>query len=1053
MPLNEQQQNIVSAPLDVPVKVIAGAGTGKTQTLTERFLSIVIDHDVPPDRILAITFTEKAANEMSARIRGSLAKADRSVETALNIHTFHAFAGRLLREHADQADLAPDYLVIQDAQMTVLQRRLFRDATKGRLEDPDLSPVSLASLDIASLDSLNGLVFNVISSAKGRGWTPDRWALIAEEITTRFYDALPTQAEAEAMGHKPGVLTNEIFARLCVNRFDPVDWDTAVSKKDEPNVRRIYYSSLKPVIPNTDFDAQLTVEREQMRRLTRVIHAFFRTYNAELKKQNALDFDDLILQAVDMLAHHPELREKCRQRFRYILVDEFQDTSPIQMELIRLICRTAPCPADCEDTKCELRGQGRPQNVTIVGDKKQAIYAWRNARRDNLDKMIPCQQSNVVRPLVQNYRSAQAVIELANRIGACIEKDDPPLESPTLTIGTVHVAPPFVDGRARQNREMEARYIAERIQEYARTVSYRDIGVLLRQTKQFAPLRVAFRDRNIPYICEGAVGLLDEPCAKDVLACLRLAVSRDDDASWYRLLSRPPVSLSDRELADMRTRLITETGYTHPPFSQSVCAENARPEVRDLDTRVKCLVSSAASLPLAEFLSALPVISGLADAWDADDRGMWPQVQATLQAVAVEAEKLIPAASLEDFLDLLTVYMEDDKSMPYVASTEVGVRVMTIHKAKGLEFPIAIVPSVVQSNRHESGPTWDDDWGLLATFATADPIKKTIANWLRRKKELQADEEDRCWYVAATRAKRELVVTVSQKGKDKAPRWPLGISEDDVTPCRPEEWQTILNVRDREEPAEIGIPETHHALAFGTLRASFTTLKGFIFCPVSAYIDRVWKPPYFAEGTGEGRMNAIRAGDIFHAAALRYHGANTEGLPDSLFERGDSQLVRQGVKDRWNRFLESPCAQWTGVTAERRIRLRYQTANGPVTFNGFIDAMINEPDGWRLVDYKTGHLDEKSIADYALQLCLYRKALTAESLSVLNEGWIAHVEPGSFALIPVMLDEHESRLDKLIEDFASMFARRIMPDTPQGAPCEYCRHRQICPRRRDGAIS
>lgn len=1049
MHLNESQLKVVAAPLDVPVKVIAGAGTGKTQTLTERFLRIVGEYGVPPENILAITFTDKAANEMAARVRGILARSGKSVESPLNILTFHAFAGRILREHADEADISPDFTIIKDTQMLVLQRRLFRDATKGRLKFENLSVEDIAALDIPSLDDLREVVFSVISKAKGQRWTPEEWFLSATHQDDLFYDALPTQSAAAELGGKKGVLTNEIYSRLISKGFKTVSWDTAIDDDAEKKTRHIYFSNLVSFIPNPDADAQIAWERSQCIRLARVIRAFFIAYNAELAKRNALDYDDLILKAVTLLETKANVQRRYRERFRYVLVDEFQDTSPAQMQLIRAVARVSPCPTDCEKADCILRRHGRPENVTIVGDKKQAIYAWRNANRDNIDVMIPCPQSDVGYPLMDNYRSGQAIIGLANLIGSNVEPDDPELVPVSNDFGLIHVAAPFTDGKVKKNRSREARYIAERIQLHAQTTPYHDIAVLIRRSSQFPALREAFRDRNIPYVCEGAIGLFDEPCAKDIMACICLAVNHTDDASWYRLLSRQPVALTDRELADMRPRMWVDSGYSRPPFAESARAATAKESVRALAGRVEAIRSAKTTMSLVEFISALPVLSGMAEAWDPNDRAMWPQVLATLSAIAVEVEDLFPAAAVDDFLDLLAIYLEDDKSMPYVAQTETGVHVMTIHKAKGLEFPVVFVPSIKSSRKSEPGTIWDDEWGLLPRFATAEPIKKTIANWLRKKKELQEDEEERCWYVAATRAKRELVVTVSQNGKGKAPLWPIGIGENDVSPFNPADWESVVTVRDRGKPPEIEIPETRHALSMGTLRASFTTLKGFLFCPVSAFIDRVWRLPYFAEGTGEARMNAIRAGDIFHAAALRYHGANPHRLPDSLFERGDSQLVRQGVKDRWNRFLKSPCAQWTGVTAERRIRMRCQTASGPVTFNGFIDAMINEPDGWRLVDYKTGHLDDKSIADYALQLCLYRKALAAEGLTVLNEGWLAHVEPGSFTLIPVMLDEHESRLDRLIEDFVSMFARKTMPASPDDAPCEYCRHRAICPRQRD----
>lgn len=1055
---NEQQQAIITAPMDVPLKVIAGAGTGKTHTLTARFLWLV-EQGIAPDQILAITFTDKAAAEMAARIRGALAREGRPVERALAIHTFHAFAGRLLRTHPEASGLPSDFTVLSEVPQALLLRRVFNDATAGRLDVDGLRLDDLAALDVAALEDIRRVARSIISRAKGNRWTPEAFEARAREADARFFAALPTRADAERTGAGKGKLTEQIHRQMEAAGFPCRAWTTCRGATQEPDIRRLYFPKLREATSLfADFDAQISEQRRSSDAALQTIVALFREYNRRLDGMGALDFDDLILRAVQMLETRADVREATRNACRYILVDEFQDTSPAQMDLIRAIARSAPCPESCAH-RSDACTTHRPVNVTIVGDKKQAIYAWRNARKENLDQLIPCMGEDVCRPLAVNYRSAGAVIALANAIATRVEPSDPHLEAQRTETGHIHIPQLFGNGKAKENRQDEATYIAERIQAIVGAgARYGDVAVLIRKISQFHDLREAFRRRNIPYVCDNAGGLLDEPMAKDVLAVLRAVARPHDNAALYRLLSRAPLAISDADLVDLCHQDNPAPGGTRRTLEDAVndAEEGAAATLRE---RLSALRREAVRLPPPAFLEALPALAGFDGGWDEDDRALWPQALALLQAVAAEAEQMAPAAAVEELLDLLDAYADEDTSGLGNPPTEAeGVRVMTIHKAKGLEFPVVFVPSIASARKSEPGWGWDDDWGLLPDFAEAQTVKRTVAMWLRRQRDIAEDEEDRCWYVAATRARDWMCVTGIEVGSQAA----IGKTRGNTLPADvaalpredydPADWDTRLTVRRRAEGEAPSLsPAPPAGAGMGVARTvSFSALSVFRTCDVAWWIRRVWRIPdgLSPQGNGSGGGMGRRVGDLFHLCAARWYAEDREGLPDALFAPDDAEDVRESVRRRWERFLSSPVAAWAPQSVERHIRYRHATEHGPLDMSGYIDLVLPcEGEGVTLADLKTNRRLDAATRDlYATQLALYRIALTADGERVSPTGILVHVTPEGAHPISVSLPEHEAPVRALLDAYANTIRRGKMPQRPDHADCNRCAYRPLCPR-------
>ncbi|HEV3101288.1 MAG TPA: UvrD-helicase domain-containing protein, partial [Candidatus Dormibacteraeota bacterium] len=326
--------------------IAAGPGTGKTATATERFCWLV-EHRVPAGAILAVTFNERAADELRTRITEEL-RARRpdlgpEVLDGAWIGTFHGTCSRLLDEFA--------YLVGSPRELRVLDetgQRLFEQRLVARLRSGEAAPLDPDSFTALSVDDLDDLLrsgLRFLLKLKGRGITPERFHKRALELHAHHWDS-----------------------------------------RDDATARQAAHAELEAV---------------------EVLHLVYRTYEDSLAAEGLRDFDDLILEVIDALERVPEFRRRCRERFRYLLVDEFQDTNRIQLDLIRLLA------AD---------GFG---NVAVVGDAKQSIYGWRDAEIENIRSRFGGKRL----PLTHNRRSFQEILDCAT---AFIRRDPDFADEPDL---------------------------------------------------------------------------------------------------------------------------------------------------------------------------------------------------------------------------------------------------------------------------------------------------------------------------------------------------------------------------------------------------------------------------------------------------------------------------------------------------------------------------------------------------------------------------------------------------------------------------------------------
>ena len=602
--LNAAQRQAVAA-LDGPVMILAGAGTGKTRTVTCR-IAHMLEKKIPAAEILAVTFTNKAANEMRERIAGMVSK---KAASEMTVCTFHSLCVRLLRGGIDKLGYKRNFSICSHSdQVGLMKQLLVRKGGTAEKVKPDT-------------------VLGAISKAKNQGLDPT-------------------------------ALADDYFAHLAV------------------------------------------------------------AYQNELRAQNAVDFDDLLLFAEKILREHDDVRGHFRNRYRRVTVDEFQDTNSLQMRLLQQLV-------------------GEPWHVCVVGDDDQSIYGWRGAEVANIlefERFFP--NPKVIR-LEENYRSTTAVLHTANSlIRHNRGRREKILRATRLGGEPVRIV-------AMPGDDEEAEFIAEEIMAGKSAVGrkWEDFAVLFRTNGQSRKLELALRERKIPYRMVGAQSFYDRREVRDVLAYAQLLVSPDTDVPLLRILNAP-----NRGIGQATAVLATDWSREHhQSVWQALCDSEFTGSVgtktrHAIEAFVALIAGAKNRIDLArqnpaEVLHALikeieylPWIErGCATDNERQQRG--EGVQMVIDSLRAHAMK---GRNLQAFLDdsALSADREDED-----LESKQGATLITLHASKGLEFPIVFLVGLEE--------------GFL-------PHTRSIAEGTK-------DEERRLFYVGITRAQDHLTLTYCSK--------------------------------------------------------------------------------------------------------------------------------------------------------------------------------------------------------------------------------------------------------------------------------------------------
>ncbi|MBX7211771.1 MAG: UvrD-helicase domain-containing protein [Verrucomicrobiaceae bacterium] len=602
--LNPPQREAVKS-IHGPVLILAGAGTGKTRTVTAR-IAHMVNEGIPAENILAVTFTNKSATEMRERVQDMVRD---GLGKKVVLGTFHAFCCRLLREHAESVGYKKNFVIYsQSEQTSLLKRVIARFCAKDESYDP--------------------------SAAQSR------------------------ISRAKNYGESPGD-------------------------------------------PKRSLDA-----------------AVYEGYCSELRALNAMDFDDLLLLGVQLLEEHADVRERVQHRHRYVMVDEFQDTNSLQMRLLKALVPP-------------------PFHICVVGDDDQSIYGWRGAEITNITQFEDFFPNPKVIKLEENYRSTTPILHTANSLIKNNAGRRP------KTLWSRNPGNDLIRVLLTEDDKEEADMIAKEIE----TAKFRDgeawesFAVLFRTNDQSRILEQHFRQRKIPYRVVGARSFFDRREVKDIISYLAVLLNPHDDISLLRILNTPTRGIGTGT-ADLARERSLERGHSvfvalcDPDFQRMIPA-GTRTAVRgflDLLGKYTTVASARGSL-LGPMTESLVGETGYLEwlrkqAKTPDDFTNWETGIRELLNSLNAYDQRNRTDGLSGFLDEVSLNgdREDDEDD---ITKKKGVCLITMHAAKGLEFPIVYLPGMEQ--------------GIL-------PHRRSY-------EEGRVDEERRLFYVGITRAMKKLTIS------------------------------------------------------------------------------------------------------------------------------------------------------------------------------------------------------------------------------------------------------------------------------------------------------
>ncbi|MFM8927455.1 MAG: ATP-dependent helicase [Rhodoluna sp.] len=579
--LNPQQRAAVSYR-GPALLIVAGAGSGKTRVLTHRIAHLLGNREAWPSQILAITFTNKAANEMRERIKHLVGDPE-----GMWIRTFHSACLQILRREAEKLGANSNFTVYDTGDTRALLKRLIK---AGGFDIDKLKPQVVAA---------------VISKAKNELQGPDDFA----------GNANSKDPKAQA------------FAEL------------------------------------------------------------FYSYEVEKRRNNAFDFDDLIAETVYLFRSHPEVADQYRRKFRHVLVDEYQDTNHAQYALIRELTKpvTSPDPKTGEMVE--------PATLTVVGDSDQSIYAFRGADIRNIAEFSKDFSHSHTILLEQNYRSTQNILSAAN---AVIAKN---FDRPEKNLWTDAGAGEKVVQFTAIDERHEAGFIVDQIVEHHREgIDYSQMAILYRTNALTPSIEAELKSQRVPYAVIGGLKFYERKEIKDALAYLTAISNSRNDEALRRILNEPGRGIGEKTELKI-AELARKSGVSFREALSHVAELGLGPKLSDAIKKFADLLDSVELMSQTEKISTvlteILVRSGykynLEISRDPQDEARVENLDALVGQV-IEYELRNPEARLADYLAEITLAAAQDE----IDDGSGQVSLMTLHTAKGLEYPVVFIAGLEQ---------------------------------------------------------------------------------------------------------------------------------------------------------------------------------------------------------------------------------------------------------------------------------------------------------------------------------------------------------------------
>ncbi len=998
MELNKQQREAVEHKSG-PLLIIAGAGTGKTKVLTERIAHIIQKEWAKPNEILALTFTDKASNEMQERVDSVLPISSEQP----TISTFHAFADEVLREDAVYIGLDSNFKLMTQAENYILFRR------------------HLYELPLERFRPLGN----------------------------------PTKFISDILSH---------FSRLQDEDISPDQY--------------IEFANSMP-----DSDEALKESKAETLELAKT----YKKYGEIKIAYSKLDFGDLIITVLNLFRTKPNILAKYHQRYKYILVDEYQDTNFTQNVLVNLL----GLGKELDQVESEQRNLA---NITVVGDDDQSIYKFRGAAISNIlqfKQIYPFAKSVV---LTENYRSNQEILDAAYRL---IKNNDPYRLEVTEKIdkrltSNVHenVLNP-VNFIHTTTSSFEADKIVQEIKSLIGDAEelntqfnekgqatfasdetgykYNDIAILARANSHLDDIVKTLRFHGIPFKLGGSRSLYQRPEIATLISFLKVVVEYTDAVSMYNLLSMPQWDLQSRDLVEIMQYARFKNLSAFECLEQVVEGEILAGKISDeslasLTKVVEILHESFAMQKegrgAGEILFNFFEKSGLKEKYLEQEDGKYAFVVENIKNYfdMINAFwKDNPNTNLYEYLDYLTYSIEvgESPTVDMDLFDEVdAVNLITVHSSKGLEFPVVFVVNMVSErfpsrNRSDTLPIPN---GLIKEVLSGEDLGDE-----------HLMEERRLAYVAFTRAKEKLYLTAADlysEGKRKKKLSPFVYESLD-------EKIVNENALDDDKKDEIVVKEGKDLLSYPMLglkvsnKFSFTQINKYLMCPKAYKYEYIMNIPIKPN-------SALAFGSTVHNTLKQLYDqlkASKEGLAGFVTPLKLEELLASYEKNWIDIGYESKHEMKNRFESGKKVFMNYyenlysvketplflekpfSISMGDYILVGRIDRidLIEEVDGEKfveIIDYKTGKVKDKKDLKEDMQLQLYAYIVEKTMNVKVRKATYVFVEHGVKGEVEINEKKRDEVLSVIEETVAKIRAGDFT--VPSGHDCRYCNYKEIC---------
>lgn len=1083
MQLTPSQQKALN--INQHICVTAGAGSGKTRVLVERYLEIVLRQKrATPREVVAITFTEKAAAEMKERIASelnALGNVDDIQEqmSAAPISTIHAFCSRILREFPFQAGVPANFGILQGIDQKLLLLTTVQDELKEiatNTEDRDRGLLTRLLRRYGSRQDLEKLFAEMVEerevverlrreiygerntedirqiwerrAAEAQNPDVERWlrclnaalavakgknAPAVSDLTTQLDAATEKSAVLEILREIADLITTK---KCAIAKRDFLG--TGVSTTPIESAVEFLESASKEVKKreplNEDDDFLIETTRDVFRLYTRIEMAY---RHAKLA-QGQLDYTDLQLKLRDLLKHNAAIRKQLRARYRYFMVDEYQDTNPLQSELVMLLTDNLNCA-----------------NLFIVGDAKQGIYGFRGADIrvfNETRKKIEANQGEAI-GLRENFRSLRDVVGFVNLFFHNLMGDGSQNEFEVayeeLVQGRLVPAKAAVDapetegkieiilGQKGEEPVNENQLIARRIKsliaegslvwdddrELMRPIRYGDIALLIRSRTHLPDIEHALLEAKVPYLTTGGIGFYQRQEIYDMWNYLHILNAPDEgDVSLAAVLRAPFFGISDDELYQISQQDGESFWEKAEARLQRAPTSNAR-----LQIAMDCLKKHrelAKRIPVNQLLLTIVNTTGMIGTLATGRQGTqrWANYQKLID-LARNYDGDAEEPTLSSFIEFLQILIDEEprEGQAPVQTGDKAVNIMTIHAAKGLEFPVVILPGLARATRSNREPFIDEELGIGFSprnpdkdYAKTEPSIVTVMK--ERAKVKDEAEKKRLFYVGATRTRDRLILAGSleangtQKNMLEWLHTHIGMDAENPL-CHPVELETYsegitksepfnLSIAcfkrpediphgdtDIEEPVAVEMP----ALPLGALKPqiigtaySVTELANYARCSMRYRLENVLRIPNSEreasaeensyDETDAPEWDGTKIGRAVHFVLSHIKQQTDKAKVERLIRQASLRYhvtSAAAIREHIDNFLNSDLGKTALASAEANLCERQIYAPlGEHLLIGRLDRLFQDATGqWQFIDYKTDRNPDVEL--YRPQLELY----------------------------------------------------------------------------------